>query len=137
MTTVSSSTAATAATSASSTKTTSTSKEQTLDYSQFLTLFMAELKNQDPTNPSDPTTFMSQLASFSGVEQSVKTNSKLDALMGLSALSQADSLIGHTATSADGGTSGIIASVAATSDGAKLTLKNGSEVTLGEGVKIS
>jgi flagellar basal-body rod modification protein FlgD len=138
MTTVTSATsAASAADSSSSSKTTSISKSQTIDYNQFLTLFMAELKNQDPMDPSDPTAFVSQLASFSGVEQSVKTNSKLDALMALSALSQADSLIGHTATSADGKITGIVASVAATSNGAKLTLKDGSEVMLGEGVKIS
>ena len=51
------------------------------DYNDFLTLLTAQLKNQDPLQPLDSTTFVSQLAQFSNVEQQVKMNQKLDGLV--------------------------------------------------------
>ncbi len=109
----------------------------TLDYNAFLQLLIAELKNQDPTQPMDPTEHVSQLASFSAVEQSVKTNAKLDSLLTSFALSQADSVIGRTVTSADGDTAGKVASVRIISGGAVAILEDGSEVELTAGVQIS
>jgi flagellar basal-body rod modification protein FlgD len=136
--TVASTTNATNSTATSySTKTKETNSENLVDYDAFLKIFMAELKNQDPTNPPDSSAFVAQLANFSIVEQSTKANAKLDTLMMLSTLSQADNLIGHTITSADGTTSGVVASLRATSSGAVAVLQSGKEVTLGEGVKIS
>jgi flagellar basal-body rod modification protein FlgD len=46
----------------------------------FLTLLVAQLKNQDPLNPADGTTFVTQLATFSGVEQSTQMRDDLDAI---------------------------------------------------------
>lgn len=57
------------------------SDEVTGDFETFLTLLTSQLKNQDPLNPSDSTEFVAQLASFSGVEQQVATNEKLDRLI--------------------------------------------------------
>jgi flagellar basal-body rod modification protein FlgD len=116
---------------------TSATPTPTLDYNAFLRLLIAELQNQDPTAPMDPTEHISQLASFSAVEQGVKTNAKLDSLLTSFALSQADNVLGHTVTSADGNTTGKVASVRIISGGAVALLENGSEVTLGEGIKIS
>ena len=66
---------------------------------QFLTLLTAQLKNQDPMQPTDPTQFVAQLAQFSTVEQLVQGNTKLDtisqSLSGL-ALGQYSGLISHT-----------------------------------------
>jgi len=45
-----------------------------LDYNTFLKLLTAQLKNQDPTSPMDPSQFMNQLAQLSTVEQAMKTN---------------------------------------------------------------
>ena len=109
----------------------------TLDYNNFLELLVAQLKNQDPTNPSDPTAFVSQLASFSSVEQQVNTNSKLDALLTQSELSQGASIIGRTVTSADGSVSGNVAAVEITSSGVSAILANGQTLSLGAGVVIS
>jgi flagellar basal-body rod modification protein FlgD len=114
-----------------------TSAKKTLDYNSFLQLLVSQLKHQDPTNPADPTTFVSQLASFSSVEQLVNANSKLDALLTQNALAQASSMIGRTVTSADGLISGLIASVQVASGGLTATLADGQTLSLGDGVKIS
>jgi len=103
-------------------------------YDDFLRLLIAEIQNQDPTAPTDPTQYMSQLASFSTVAQQVRTNATLDALLS----AQATSFIGKTVTSADGKTAGLVVSVTfSTGGGAIATLKDGSQVVLGPGVTIS
>ena len=103
----------------------------------FLTLLMAQLKNQDPTKPMDSTAYVSELATFSQVEQATKTNAKLDSLLSSSFLSQADQIIGRTITSADGSASGEVQSVKITSEGALARLTNGQDVLLTEGISLS
>ncbi len=109
----------------------------TLNYNNFLKLLLAQMKNQDPTAPMDSTDYMAQLATFSQVEQSMIGNSKLDALLSSSALSQADSVIGRTVTSSDGEISGLVDSVRITSEGALAKLDDGNEILLGPGIVIS
>ena len=128
---------ATSASTAAST-TAAAAKTATVDYNSFLKLMIAELQNQDPTKPADPTQYMSQLASFSSVEQQINTNTKLDSLLTANSLSQADGVIGYTVTSADGATSGVVSSVTLGSGGTlTATLTNGSTLALGSGVKVS
>jgi len=112
-------------------------KSTTVDYNAFLTLLVTQLKNQDPTAPTDATAFMSQLASFSNVEQSVQMNSKMDELLSISQLGQAGSLIGRTATSSDGKTSGVIASVRIDSQGTIATLDGGETINMASGLTLS
>jgi flagellar basal-body rod modification protein FlgD len=107
-----------------------------VDYQSFLKLLIAEMKNQDPTKPMDSTQYVAQLATFSQVEQSVQTNTKLEQIMQSSALSQADALIGRSNTSADGKTTGVVASVKLASNGLIAVLQNGTEVPVGAGVSI-
>jgi flagellar basal-body rod modification protein FlgD len=114
-----------------------TSSTGTLNYNNFLKLLLAQMKNQDPTEPMKSTDYMAQLATFSQVEQSMIGNSKLDALLSSSALSQADSVIGRTVTSSDGKISGQVASVRITSEGALAKLSDGKELLLGPGIVIS
>jgi flagellar basal-body rod modification protein FlgD len=117
----------------------------TVDYNTFLKLLVAQLQHQDPTNPSDPTQYISQLASFSQVEQQVQTNSKLDtfnttlnSLLTSSALSQADNVIGRTVTSTDGSISGKVVSVTIADGGAlTATLSDGKTLALASGVSVS
>ena len=40
-------------------------RPDSLDYNAFLQLLIAQMKNQDPTKPTDPAQFIAQLASFS------------------------------------------------------------------------
>lgn len=109
----------------------------TPDYNAFLKLLIAQLKKSDPTKPIDPTQYISQIASFSNVEQAVQANAKLDALMTSLALAQADGVIGRTVTSADGSVSGEVKSVRIVSGGAVAVLTSGNEVLLGAGVVIT
>lgn len=112
-------------------------KSATLNYDSFLRLLIAQMKNQDPTDPVDASQQMSQLASFSIVEQSIKTNSHLESLIRETSLSQAASLIGKSVTSADGMTSGVVKSVEINSDGLTAVLENGKEVVIESGITIS
>lgn len=117
---------------------TATAAATTVDYNSFLQLLVQEMKNQDPTSPSDPTQYLSQLASFSNVEQAVQTNSKLDTLLTTSSLTQAESVLGKTVSSADGSLSGKVMSVALGAGGAATaTLDNGSTLALDSTVTVS
>lgn len=55
--------------------------EPTSDFDTFLRLLTAQIRNQDPLEPTDATQYTSQLATFSNVEQSVKTNDLLAAMI--------------------------------------------------------
>ena len=79
---------------------------------------------------------MAQLAAFSNVEQAVKTNAKLDAMMSAIAVTQAEAYIGRTVTSADGKISGEVVSVRIFTDGVVATLKDGKEIVLGPGISV-
>lgn len=114
--------------------------QPTVDYNAFLQLLIAQMKNQDPTSPTDMSQYMSQFAQMSSVEQAIQTNAKLDTLLSSTALSQAESLIGRTAsfTSSDGqSTTGKITAVRIIQGGAVATLENGTQVQLGPGITIS
>ena len=112
-------------------------KGSTVDYNGFLQLLIAQMKNQDPTAPTDSTQFVSQLASFSAVEQQVQTNAKLSTLLSNSKLSDADAVIGKTLTSADGSKSGKVLSVTLSETGSSATLEDGDKIDIVDGVRIS
>ena len=71
------------------------------DYQSFLKLLIAQVSNQDPLEPMDSTTFVSQLAQLTQVEQSIVTNSNLEKidqrLVNVEALSDVQ-LIGRDVT---------------------------------------
>ncbi len=46
----------------------------------FLQLLVAQLRTQDPLEPQDPTTFISQLATFSSLEQQLGMRKSLEAI---------------------------------------------------------
>jgi flagellar basal-body rod modification protein FlgD len=123
--------------SAQTNNTSSTPQSSGLNYDSFLQLLTAQMKFQDPTKPMDATQFVAQLASFSNVEQAIKTNSKLDSLLVSQSLGQVDGLIGKTVTSMDGKIKGVIKEVHIYSNGTVVALDSGKELLLEAGVKIS
>lgn len=52
----------------------------TADFQTLLRLLTAQMENQDPLNSMESTEFATQLATFSGVEQQVRTNELLSEL---------------------------------------------------------
>ncbi len=116
-------------------QTASASKAE-VDYQSFLKLLVAQMKNQDPSNPMDSTQYVAQLAQFSTVEQSIQVNKKLTELLQISAVTQADSILGRTVTSADGATKGVVAQVKLATNGVIAVLENGKEVAMQSGVTV-
>ncbi|HVY91797.1 MAG TPA: flagellar hook capping FlgD N-terminal domain-containing protein [Bryobacteraceae bacterium] len=49
--------------------------------SVFLQLLVSQLQNQDPLNPTDSTTFVTQLAQFSQLEQTIGIKTDTDAIV--------------------------------------------------------
>lgn len=49
-----------------------------LNGDDFMTLLVAQLKNQDPTQPMDPTQFVTQLVQFNSLEQLIGIKRDLD-----------------------------------------------------------
>lgn len=118
-------------------RTAAAAKQTTLNYDNFLKLLLAQMKNQNPTDPMKSTEYMGQLATFSQVEQSVNINSKLDALLTSSTLSQAGTLVGHTVTSADKSVTGTVVSVQVANNGLLAHLDNGKDVPYEPGMTVS
>lgn len=108
----------------------------TVDYQDFLRLLIAQLKNQDPTKPVESTEFVSQMASFSAVEQQIATNARLDNVLLAMNLSQAGSIVGLKLSTPEG-VEGVVKEVRVLSSGVKAVLDSGKEVAVGEGVVIS
>ncbi|MDI7863422.1 flagellar hook assembly protein FlgD [Rhizobiaceae bacterium n13] len=111
-------------------------KDATLNYESFLKLLVAQLKNQDPTEPMDASQQMAQLATFSQVEQTIKTNSNLESLLQRTSLQEASSVMGKTVTSEDGEITGVVTSVQLYTDGIVATLDTGDKLVIGPGVTI-
>lgn len=67
----------------------------------FLKMLVAQMQNQDPFNPQDPTQYVTQLSQFTMLEQSMVLNNNMEYLIGMtngllvnSAMSGASNLIG-------------------------------------------
>jgi len=112
-------------------------KSSATDYETFIKLLVTQMKNQDPTEPVDATQYVSQLASFSSVEQAVQTNAKLEALLVNQTMSQAADYVGKQLSTEDGKTAGIVQSVTIYGDGLIATLDNGEKLLIGPGVRVS
>lgn len=66
----------------SSSTTNQNQKTNNVDGNTFLTLLVAQLKNQDPLAPQDGTQFVAQLAQFNSLEQLISINNRLGDLVG-------------------------------------------------------
>jgi len=64
-------------------------------FDTFLTLLTTQLQYQDPLDPMDTNEFTSQLVEFTGVEQAISTNKKLDQLISLQNDLQLNNAVGY------------------------------------------
>jgi len=65
------------------------------DFSQFLQLLTIQLQNQDPLSPMETNEFTNQLVAFTGVEQQINSNQKLDDLIALQLGNTLGSALGY------------------------------------------
>jgi flagellar basal-body rod modification protein FlgD len=93
-------TGSTGTTSSSTTSSAAGTGGVSLGGTDFLTLMLAQLKNQDPTSPIDSNAFLSQLAELSEVQGITQLNTSfanLSSSLTSSQALQASSLLGHQA----------------------------------------
>jgi flagellar basal-body rod modification protein FlgD len=112
-----------------------------LSENDFLSLLVAQMQDQDPTQPADPTQFVSQLANFSevsGMDSMQSSMNNLSSSMLASQVASGTSLIGQqiiasttTAALASGGTltGAVNAPSSATSLQVQVTDANGNPVS--------
>ena len=76
-------------------------KDMGFTSTDFLNMFVAQLQNQDPTQPQDPSQMLTQLAQLTQVEQAYDTNTNLQSLLTAQSTTsgiEAVSLVGATVT---------------------------------------
>jgi flagellar basal-body rod modification protein FlgD len=79
--------------------TTTTTNNSDVTKEMFLQLLVAQIKNQDPLNPSDGVQFLTQLAQFQQLEQSMNMGQDVSAIRtDLQSLVPASSNTGTNAT---------------------------------------
>jgi len=123
--------AAAGSTGASNSSTAAATGGVSLGGTDFLTLMLAQLKNQDPTSPVDSNEFLDQLASLSEVQGITQLNSSFSALSSSlvsNQAMQASSLLGHQALVSS--TTGTLATSGATLSGAVNVTATSPQVTV-------
>ncbi len=74
---------------------TSATPSPTIDKNMFLQLLVAQLRNQNPMNPTDSMQFVQQLAQFQQLEQTVNTGQDVSEIR-----NDLDQLVGNTGSEA-------------------------------------
>ncbi|WP_263365576.1 flagellar hook capping FlgD N-terminal domain-containing protein [Edaphobacter bradus] len=69
-----------AAQSSGTSSTSSSSGNSTITSNDFLTLLVSELKNQDPTQPTDPASYIQQLVGVNSLQQLISINQGISTL---------------------------------------------------------
>jgi flagellar basal-body rod modification protein FlgD len=79
------------------------------NFQTFLTLLTTQLRHQNPLDPLDTNQFTQQLVQFAGVEQQLKTNDQLTALVSLQQTAQSTQALGFVGKTAvvDGSTAAL------------------------------
>jgi len=103
------------ATNTTNTTTTAVDSKTLADnFSTFLTLLTTQLKNQNPLDPMDTNQFTQQLVQFSQVEQQMKANEQLTALVSLEKSAQSTTALAYVGATVvvDGSTAALTSGTA-------------------------
>jgi flagellar basal-body rod modification protein FlgD len=100
--------------------------QNTISQEDFIKLFLAQLRFQDPLEPVDNREFLAQLAQFTALEQSRQTSQNTNDLLAMNAATQAVNLLNRQVDVQGLGAplSGTVIAVQFTSSGAQLSVKN-------------
>jgi flagellar basal-body rod modification protein FlgD len=102
---------------------TQTNAAGNLGENDFLQLLVAQLKYQDPTQPTDPSTFIAQTAQFTQVQDLENLTTTVAKLIQTDGMSTATAMLGKTVQFKDGNgvsRTGTVTSAAASADGVQL-----------------
>jgi flagellar basal-body rod modification protein FlgD len=102
-----------------------TNSSQALDKNTFLKLMMVQMQNQDPLNPSDPTSYMGELAQLTTLEQTTNMAESASQTAAEQHTTAALALLGHKVTYTDSSgasVTGTVEKVEFTSSGPLLTI---------------
>src|ERR1700733_15287485 len=123
--------------------TSSSSSSLPINEDQFLQMLMTELQNQNPMDPnsSDPTTFVTELAQFTSVEQEIDTAQSTATLASGQSTASAVEMIGANVNYTDPTTgatdTGTVQSVEITSSGPTLTVNGTSGIAPSSVTEVS
>ena len=84
------------ATSSTDSTDSSTSSSSTITSDDFLTLLVSELKNQDPTQPTDPNAYIQQLVGVNSLQQLIQINQGLTTIESSGSSSTSSSAVSGT-----------------------------------------
>lgn len=98
MSTVSGVSATNTATTAATSTDPVTAPQKTLGQADFLKLLAQQFQSQDPMKPMDDTSFISQMAQFTSLQQSSQMATDMAAMKAQQQLATANSYLGHTVT---------------------------------------
>ncbi len=129
--------------------TSSLSSEISMD--NFLTLFVTQLQNQNPLDPTDNSEFMSQLAQFSALEQEQQQTGYLSSMSSMEAaslqldqISMASTFIGKTITyssdsedNSNATQTGVVEGIKLEKDGTVSFLINGKSVSISNLIEVT
>jgi flagellar basal-body rod modification protein FlgD len=106
--------------------TTGTNGVNNLSTNDFLNLFITQLKNQDPLNPTSSNDFLTQTAQFSQLQGITQLNQNMSNLLSFQQITQGADLIGkkvtYLAADGSGSKSGVVSGVSVANGQAQLTV---------------
>ena len=116
--------------------TTRTTGKQSLDVNDFLKLLTVQFTSQDPMKPMEDTQFISQMTTFTSLEQMQTLSRDFAAFSKTQGISAASTYLGKQVTVTDastpsGAVSGVVSGVSVDADGGPQLTVNGRSYPLG------
>jgi flagellar basal-body rod modification protein FlgD len=105
-------------------------------YDAFLKLLVAQLRQQDPMNPVDSSTYISQVTQLSSLEQSLAQTAALESVSASQRTAEASALLGQMVIPMDGESPSRIVGTRNDGGSVMITLADGRELAVGDGIRL-